>query len=211
VGNIADYFSDLSLGKYKGTKKNAPYFRHTQPQPHTHFLSNGIFVASTTTIDCYLVTFDVQDWQTTDNTEAFYADGKFGLLGAEATQEMFKPVMTRLYNSGYNFAPLDSDQAGDLDHLVVLHSGYSAESGVDECTGNAPENRFWSQGTAVTVNGWKSPDFAFSVSTYMIGAGFTGGLCNAVPTKHGLVIHGTFVSSLRQVCYGPFLGVIYRF
>jgi hypothetical protein len=173
VGNIADYFFDLSLGKYKGKKDS--------PITHTHALT-----AQTT------VTFDVQDWQTTDNTEAFYAGGKFGLHGAEGAQEMFKPVLTRLYNSGYDFKPLDSDQWGDLDHLVVLHSGYNAETGADECTGNAPENRIWSQGTASTVNGWRSPDAAFSVSTYMIGSGFTGGFCKGIPQKHGLVVHGTF-------------------
>lgn len=105
-------------------------------------------------------------------------------------QEMFKPVLTNLYNSGYDFFPLDSDRWGDLDQLVVLHSGYPAESGPNACTGNPPQNRIWSQGTAVTANGWQSPDLSFTVSTYMLGSAFTGGLCNGVPQKHGLIVHG---------------------
>jgi hypothetical protein len=137
------------------------------------------------------VTFDVQDWQTTDNKEAYYANGEYGLRGAEIMQELFMPVLTRLFNSGYDFAPLDSDLVGDLDHLIVLHSGYNAESGAtDSCAGNTPENRIWSQGRASTANGWRSPDQAFTVSTYMIGSGFTGNLCDGVPQKHGLIVHG---------------------
>lgn len=107
-------------------------------------------------------------------------------------QEMFKPLLTNLYNSGYDFIQLDSDRWGDLDHLVVLHSGYPAESGPNACTGNSPENRIWSQGTAVTANGWNSPDGSFSASTYMLGSAFTGGLCKGIPQKHGLIVHGKY-------------------
>jgi hypothetical protein len=58
-------------------------------------------------------------------------------------QAMFKPLLTDLYNSGYDFKPLDSDAGGDLDHFVTIHSGYPAEYGADDCTGNTPENRIW--------------------------------------------------------------------
>lgn len=53
------------------------------------------------------VTFDVQDWVTTTETEAFYAANNYGLNGADQMQEMFKPLLDSLYASGYNFLELD--------------------------------------------------------------------------------------------------------
>jgi len=52
-------------------------------------------------------TFDVQDWVTTTETEAYYAANNFGLNGADVMQEMFKPLLDSLFASGYNFIELD--------------------------------------------------------------------------------------------------------
>jgi len=66
-----------------------------------------------------LVTFEIQPkWRTTSNTEAFFADGRHGLRGAEQIQELFTPLLDEWDNEGYNWANLDSDGWGELDHLV---------------------------------------------------------------------------------------------
>jgi hypothetical protein len=82
----------------------------------------------------YNVTFDIQPWATTANTEAYYSGGESGLRGAEKGQEMIKPLLDALDNQGYNWASLDSDGWGDLDHLVVIHSGKRmlGDSALDE-------------------------------------------------------------------------------
>jgi hypothetical protein len=90
-------------------------------------------------------------------------------------QELFKPVLDNLYNSGkYDFAKLDSQGCGALDHLVAIHSGYGAEFGSpkDGCDVNLEQDRTWSQGTELSANGWQSGDFAYTVSNYLLaGAG----------------------------------------
>lgn len=136
------------------------------------------------------VTYDVHDWKTTVNTEAYYAGGMSGLRGADAMQEMFKPLLDDLYKSGYNFAPLSSDGWGDLDHFVVVHSGYPAEYGdpKDGCT-NMAVNRIWSQGIQSTANGWMSTDGSFTVSTYLLVGAFAEGLCKANPVEMGVCSH----------------------
>lgn len=145
------------------------------------------FLANTGHLE--IVTFDIRPWTTTEETEAYYAGGSFGLLGADAMQEMFKPLLTDLFNSGYDFQPLDSDAWGDLDHFVAIHSGYPAEYGDADCTGNTPANRIWSQGTAATgsVTAWLSSDYAFSVSNYAILGAFTG-LCEEKPLRMGKAV-----------------------
>lgn len=88
VGSIREYLYSNSLGRYEGMT----------------------FLLKTLNLNNFPVTFDVQPWKTTENTEAYYAGGDFGLRGAEAMQEMFKPLLTDLYNTGYNFLPFDSDR-----------------------------------------------------------------------------------------------------
>lgn len=138
----------------------------------------------------FTVTYDVQDWTTTTNTEAYYSGGKSGLQGADIMQDMFKPLLDNLDKAGYNFVPLDSDNFGDFDHLVVMHSGYPAELGdpKDGCT-NPQNDRIWSQGIASTANGWTSSDSAYSVSTFVLIGAFKEGFCKGNPVEMGVIAH----------------------
>lgn len=134
----------------------------------------------------------MQDWKTTANTEAYYANGESGLRGNEIMQEMFKPILDELANSGYDFMPLDSDMWGDLDQFFVIHSGYSAELGEppEGCALNPKSNRIWSQGSATTPNnGWVSPDGAYTVSSFGMTGAFDEGLCQGKPAEMGVIVH----------------------
>ena len=109
------------------------------------------------------VTFEVQDWVTLDKTEAYYAGGVSALQGSGKSQDIFKPVLSSLYQSGtVDFAKLDTGGWGTLDHLVAIHSGYGAEFGnpKDGCDLNKEQDRIWSQGTQFSTDGWQSPDWS---------------------------------------------------
>ena len=105
-------------------------------------------------------------------------------------QEMFKPLLDDLDEDGYDFTPLDSDKNGDFDHLVVVHSGYPAELGDPKkgCTSNT-FNRIWSQGFTSTAFGWRSSDYSYSVSNYMLVGAFTEGFCDGNPVEMGVIVH----------------------
>lgn len=51
----------------------------------------------------YRVQFDVRDWYTTKETEAYYSKGASGLIGNDAIQEMFKPALDLVDASGINW------------------------------------------------------------------------------------------------------------
>lgn len=65
------------------------------------------------------MTFEIQPkWRTTSNTEAHFAAGRSGLRGAEEIHDLFVPVLDEIDNEGYNWADLDVDGWGEIDHLV---------------------------------------------------------------------------------------------
>lgn len=137
------------------------------------------------------VTIDVQDWVTTLETEEYYSGNNFGLQGADAMQEMFSPVLDGLYDSGYDFDPLDSQGLGYLDMLIVVHSGEPSEAGPpgDGCDVNPPEKRIWSQGFAGAAFGWISSDFKFQVNNYILVAAYFNPPCSGNPLELGVTAH----------------------
>jgi M6 family metalloprotease-like protein len=142
----------------------------------------------------YKVTFDVQDWFTVSETEAFYAAGVSGLRGADEGQALFKPALDALYNSGtYDFTKLDSGGWGTLDHLLVVHSGYGAEFGdpigTEGCTLNMEADRMWSRGYAASLMGWQSSDYVYTVSNYAYAGAFDPDFCDFVPANMGILAH----------------------
>jgi M6 family metalloprotease-like protein len=141
----------------------------------------------------YEVTFDVQDWFQHDTTEASFGDGKYGRIGAELLQGMFSSKLNALFASGYDFAPLDTQGWGVLDHLVIIHSGMGAEFGdpPTKRTGcDAPaRDRIWSQGIASTVNGWNSADYAYTVSPFVLAGAFDPEVCSNNPANMGVITH----------------------
>jgi hypothetical protein len=51
----------------------------------------------------YRVHYDVRDWHTAENTQAFYSKGQYGLIGNVPMQEMFYTAMDAIDQSGINW------------------------------------------------------------------------------------------------------------
>lgn len=85
----------------------------------------------------------------------------------------------------------DTDGDKEIDALLVFHSGYASEFGVD-CTNDRPgEDRFFSQGHAASPEGgWVSSDATgnYKLSGYSLAAGLLG-RCNANYQKMGVPTH----------------------
>lgn len=72
---------------------------------------------------------------------------------------------------------------------VVIHSGYPAEQGNRDCTGNSPIDRIWSQGSAGSASGWTTSDGSYSVRRFMIAGAFAEPACDGVPVQMGVIAH----------------------
>jgi hypothetical protein len=108
----------------------------------------------------YRVQFDVRDWHTAPDTEAFYSQGEYGLVGNVKIQQLFYSAMDAAQASGVDWLDGYINDWGLLNHLVVIHSGYPAEDGPLACLSNEPpQNRIWSQGTASAPEGWMNSDY----------------------------------------------------
>lgn len=144
----------------------------------------------------YQFTCHVEDWFTTQNTEAYYAQGESGLVGQPAIQDMFRPKLDALdattgggVGSLEYWGQFDSDMDGTIDSLMIFHSGYPAEFPGDDCeTGAAAINRIFSQGHpyAKVPGGWQSADGNFQLSGVSVNSGLTG-TCNGNPAGMGIV------------------------
>lgn len=70
------------------------------------------------------VTFDVQDWFTVDQTEAYYADGVSGFRDSDlVAQQIFLQALDSLYPN-CDFSKLDTQGWGSLDHLDIIQAGW---------------------------------------------------------------------------------------
>jgi hypothetical protein len=87
--------------------------------------------------------FDIQDWKKTDNTEKHYAFGQAGRVSQ--FQESYWPLLDALdKNKDWDWSRYDIDANGFLDNIIVIHSGYAAEEGGEDCTnGREYLDRIW--------------------------------------------------------------------
>ena len=148
----------------------------------------------------YKVTFDIQDWQTTDREESYYAKGTGGRNGNLAMQEVFTPLLERLDASmsrseSFQFW-LQYDRGGDpvwggdgiLDQLVVIHSGYPAEQGDRNCGHPSYLDRIWSQGSGSSSGGWQNQDGNFRLGGYTLASAWAA-VCQTLPNTMGIITH----------------------
>jgi len=135
----------------------------------------------------YNVFFEVRPWQTTDKTEYHYAFGQSGRVAA--FQESYWPLLDNLDNDpNWDWSRFDVNNDGLLDNLIVLHSGYAAEEGGQDCTnGREYLDRIWSHAFSDS-NGWRSADGAYGVEGYMIASALDT-TCDANPAKMGVMTH----------------------
>jgi hypothetical protein len=144
----------------------------------------------------YQIKCHVEDWFTTQYTEAYYAKGVRGYVGQPDNQELFIPKLNALDSAaGGGFGSLeywgqfDADMNGRLDGLLVFHSGYGAEFPGTDCeTGATSANRIVSQGHAgeAISGGWQSADGNFLLGGMAIVTGLRQ-TCNGNPVNMGIV------------------------
>lgn len=83
--------------------------------------------------------------QTTDNTEIYYSMGMRGIT--PELQQMAWPILDRLDNStDWDWSQFDMDGNGALDSVVMIHSGYGAETFTTDCHGRLFKDRIWAHG-----------------------------------------------------------------
>lgn len=90
--------------------------------------------------------FDVIPWQVTDDSEDYYSSVGGSSSGRTLDfQAAIHPLLDALdTNADMDWTIYDSNGDGIMDNLVVLHSGYSAELGGNDCTNQrGPVNRIW--------------------------------------------------------------------
>jgi M6 family metalloprotease-like protein len=116
------------------------------------------------------ITWDVIDWDTAPRGERYYSHDVGGKAGPEVMQELLSWKLEKLDLEGFDFSPYDKDMDFVLDHLVVLHSGISAEMGNIPC-GEKYLERIWSQGTpAMAAIPYVTPTSLYSIGGYAIGS-----------------------------------------
>lgn len=120
---------------------------------------------------------DVRDWRLTNNTEEYFAKGQRGIIGTLEGQEFFKPVLDEIEAESDQFFFFDLDGAGGggddngAIELIVLHSGYAAESSQTDCAGRDRSDRIWSQAHIGVDGGWATSDKNFKVQGYTVASG----------------------------------------
>ena len=153
----------------------------------------------------------VVNWITLSKPESYYGNGNHGFSKfkeaiVEGLMKLDADASLNPNNGGdgggnaglrekFDFHSYDLDENGALDGLGILHSGYGAEFGGDDCYGTINEDRIWSHKGGI--------DWTSSSSSGSIGTGTGDG--------NGVKVNRYYVSSaLRGKCHANIvrMGVI---
>jgi len=125
-------------------------------------------VYSISSYDQYDLVSTVVGWVDLPETEIYYADGKSG--GTTKIEEAFIYALDRVNRvSGFSFSHFDSNDDQLVDSVVFVHSGYGAESGATDCTGQKSKDRIWSHQWKLSTP-WESSS-GVSVENYFTASG----------------------------------------
>lgn len=99
--------------------------------------------------DTFVLESFVSEWITLDRTEEQTVDGNLG-LNQPGTVKTWNEALTKLNGFGaVNYPDYDEDKNGEIDCLVLMHSGTAAETGGNDCeSGKDFNGRIWSHATA---------------------------------------------------------------
>ena len=134
----------------------------------------------------YTPSFDVLDWMDTDNSEEYYSFGDYG------REDDFENSIFYLLNQldadpEFDMSIYDADGDGEIDNLVVLHSGYNSETFELDCqTQREPEFGIWSH-WRYTPSGWESPTTGLTMNSYMVTSALDES-CGSVPASQGIMV-----------------------
>jgi len=129
---------------------------------------------------------DVIDWFRLPETEAYYADNSSG-----ATTKFEEAIRLALENLEkmdpyFSFKDYDKDGDGIVDAVMILHSGYGAEWGKDDCYKKAATDRIWAHKWAIE-GGWYSTS-KYKVSLYHTSSALWG-TCGKEISRIGTLAH----------------------
>jgi M6 family metalloprotease-like protein len=130
---------------------------------------------------------DVMDWTMTDNSELYYSFDSSGLT-RDLAPAMY-PVLQVVDALGTDFSKYDLDGNGVIDSLVLMHSGFPAEIGGNDCVENrSPEQRIWSHAIGTFESGWTSNDGKYTLGGYTVSSAVRG-LCGSDISRIGVLAH----------------------
>ena len=138
----------------------------------------------------YSIEAHVQDWIVAPNNEEYYSYRMNGLtaLFAKCSYE----ALRKMDEAGTDWSQYDRDGDGVLDSVVIMHSGFSAEGGGDDCINGKPlgAHRIWSHRTAMGENrdAWYSKDRSVRIGSYAATSAVHG-FCGHNITRIGVVGH----------------------
>mmetsp|Transcript_9698 Transcript_9698/g.19100 ORF Transcript_9698/g.19100 Transcript_9698/m.19100 type:complete len:1276 (-) Transcript_9698:108-3935(-) len=125
----------------------------------------------------------VYKWITLSKSEEYYANGNHGFTKLKEGIEEALDVLEK--DPGFEFADFDLDGDGMIDGFGVLHSGYGAEFGGDDCYGAKNENRIWSHKGGMD---WTSKKERIAVNRYYVSSGLRG-KCGEDIVRMGVICH----------------------
>lgn len=131
----------------------------------------------------FVVDSTVVAWLDVPGTEAFYADGSYGLTSV--VQDLIRDGLDAA-DPLVDFTQFDQDGDGRIDSITVLHSGYGAEFGGTDQYGTNAVDRIWSHKWAVSP-AWTSAE-GVTVSDYNVSAGLWDTM-GSDPVRIGVISH----------------------
>ena len=135
---------------------------------------------------------EVVDWIMTNNTELHFALDSFGVPVSGLTQDFrfaMYPVLDQLYANNFDFSAVDHNNDGLIDNIIIVHSGYPAEIGGNDCeTGATGTERIWAHTVAFQTDQWTAPDGSIQANGYSVSSGLRG-LCDGGLARIGVTTH----------------------
>lgn len=130
----------------------------------------------------------VQPWKFTFNTESFYAEGVANQKGPDYSVELAVPVLDAWdEDETFDWGQFDANNDGDLDAVLILHSGYGAEQRQENFCGAAdPADRIQSQGFNAST-AWVG-DSGIKLSGWAMASAFET-VCSDQPATMGVMVH----------------------
>lgn len=130
---------------------------------------------------------EVIDWTITDNTELYYSFDNSG-LDVELRKSMY-PALDQLERDGFDFSRFDQNNDGVIDSLMLLHSGYAAEVGGEDCeSGHKTQQRIWSHAIGGRQDNWVSESSGIRANGYSVSSGLRG-MCHNRLARISVITH----------------------
>jgi len=135
----------------------------------------------------------VTNWIPVSHTESYYGNGNHGFSKfKEAIIEALQQLDAESDDSDFDYNNFDLNDDNTLDGLGLLHSGYGAEFGGDDCYGTINTDRIWSHKGGLS---WTSSSSGRSidappvkVNRYYVSSSLRGKCSNKI-VRMGVICH----------------------